>query len=462
MKILLYGINFSPELTGIGKYTGEMAAWLAARGHEVRVVTAPPYYPAWKVSEGYSGSSYGREEWQGVQVRRCPLWVPRQPGGTKRMLHLGSFAFSSLPMMLAQVFWRPHVVWVVEPALFCAPTAWAVARLSGAKAWLHVQDFEVDAAFDMGLVRGKLVRRLVTGAERWLMRRFDAVSTISQRMHQRLLAKGVDAPKAKMAVNWVDMAQFAQPSPQGVAAYRAALKIPDGAVVALYSGNMGGKQGLEVLAEVARLCLAGEAVLVPNRPLAQAGHAQAAINSIAPLAASQATPPVVFVFCGTGAGRADLVARCAGMPNVRFMDLQAAERLPDLLATADIHLLPQRADAADLVMPSKLTGMLASARPVVATAHVGTELATVVQSCGLVVPPENAAALAQAVRTLAIDPALRDRLGAAGYVYAHANLDRESVLHRFEADLLYLLAKDATGPKDSTLDESQSSVDAHR
>jgi glycosyltransferase involved in cell wall biosynthesis len=190
MKIRLYGINFAPELTGIGKYTGELAAWLAARGHQVRVVTAPPYYPAWAVSPGYNGSAYRTEQWQVVTVVRCPLWVPRQPGGAKRLLHLASFALSSLPVLLAQVLWRPKLVWVVEPALFCAPAAVAVARL---------------------------------------------------------------------AVNWVDMAQFALPSPNGVAAYRAELNIPAGAVVALYSGNMGGKQGLEVLAEAAKLSAA-----VPN------------------------------------------------------------------------------------------------------------------------------------------------------------------------------------------------------
>lgn len=405
MQILLYGINFAPELTGIGKYTGEMAAWLAARGHDVRVVTAPPYYPAWAVSPGYSSGAYRTEQWQGVQVVRCPLWVPRQPGGAKRLLHLASFAVSSLPVLLAQVFWRPQVVWVVEPALFCAPAAWGVARLSGAKAWLHVQDFEVDAAFDLGLLKGQRIRAWVAGVERWLMRRFDVVSTISLRMHQRLLAKGVDASRARLAVNWVDMAQFARPSPDGMAAYRRQLSLPQDAVVALYSGNMGGKQGLEILAELARQC-----------------------------------PAVQYVFCGNGAGRADLVARCQGLPNVHFLELQPAERLPDLLGMADIHLLPQRADAADLVMPSKLTGMLASARPVVATAHAGTELAAVVQTCGLVVPPEDPAALAQAVHTLATDRALRQRLGEAGYAYAQAHLDRDAVLRQFEADMLKALS----------------------
>ena len=420
MKILLYCINFAPELTGVGKYTGELAAWLSARGHNVRVVTAPPYYPDWQVANGF------RNRWTNetgtMTTYRSPLWVPRHAGGAKRLVHLASFALSSLPVMLRQVFWRPDVVWVVEPALFCAPAAVAVARLCGAKAWLHVQDFEVDAAFEMGLLRGVWLRNAVTAAERWLMRRFDVVSTISKRMHKRLLDKGVAPASARMAVNWGNMADFALPSPKGVAAYRAELGVDDGTVVALYSGNMGGKQGLEVLADAARLCLA----------------------------------PILFVFCGNGAGRADLVVRCQGLSNVRFLDLQPAARLPDLLAMADIHLLPQRADAADLVMPSKLTGMLASARPVVATAHLGTELADVVNggegvsagpaqllglqgACGVVVPPGDAAAFANAVQLLAADAGLRMQLGSAGYVYAQMHLDRDAVLQQFESDLLALL-----------------------
>jgi colanic acid biosynthesis glycosyl transferase WcaI len=133
LKILLYGINFSPELTGIGKYTGELAVWLAARGHAVRVVTAPPYYPEWKVGAGFKNGHAVEATLNGASLRvwRCPLWVPAQPGGIKRLLHLASFALSSLPVMLRQIVWRPDVVWVVEPALFCAPAAVVVARLSG-------------------------------------------------------------------------------------------------------------------------------------------------------------------------------------------------------------------------------------------------------------------------------------------------------------------------------------------
>ena len=151
MKILLHGINFAPELTGIGKHTGEMAAWLAARWHVVRVVTAPPYYPDWQVADGYSSRSCRRHTWQGLDVWRCPLWVPVRPGGLKRLLHLASFALGSLPVMLRQIVWRPDGVWMVEPALLCAPAALGVVRLGGARALLHIQDFEVDAAFDLGL-----------------------------------------------------------------------------------------------------------------------------------------------------------------------------------------------------------------------------------------------------------------------------------------------------------------------
>ncbi len=123
MKILMYCLNYAPELTGIGKYTCEQAEWLAARGHEVRVVTAPPYYPAWRVGEGYRAWQYSRERRRWVEVYRAPLWVPRKPTGVTRLLHLASFAVSSLPSLMAQLRWRPDALFVVEPPLMCASTS---------------------------------------------------------------------------------------------------------------------------------------------------------------------------------------------------------------------------------------------------------------------------------------------------------------------------------------------------
>jgi colanic acid biosynthesis glycosyl transferase WcaI len=402
MKILLYGLNFAPEPTGIGKYSGEMAAWLAAAGNEVRVIAAPPYYPAWSVGAGYSAWRGVQERWQGVRVWRAPLWVPSKPSGITRIVHLMSFAVLSLPALARQVFWRPDAVVVIAPALACAPAGWLAARLCGAKAWLHIQDFEVDAAFRMGLLKGRFAQKALTAWERWLLRRFDRVSTISTRMMELLRAKRVDAERAVLFPNWVDVSAI-MPM-RHASGYRAELQIPHDAVVALYSGSMAGKQGLELLPAAAR-------------------------------AVAQRLPNVVFVLCGDGVFKPTLERECAGLDNVRLLPLQPSARLGELLGMADIHLLPQHAQAADLVMPSKLTGMLSSGRPVLTTAHAGTELANVVAGCGRVVPPADLPAFVEALAELAGSAPLRAELGSAARAYAEAHLARDSVLVDFEQAL---------------------------
>ncbi len=403
MRILIYGINYAPELTGVGKFTGEMAAWFAKRGHEVRVVTAPPYYPEWRVREGFSAWRYCRETREGVRVYRCPLWVPAKQSGGRRVLHLASFALSSLPVVLLQgLLWRPDVIGVVEPPLVAAPGAWLAARLGRSLAWLHVQDFEVDAAYQLGLLTGKGMRRLVAGLERWLMRRFDLASTISPRMRERLEAKGVPRERAVLFPNWVDVKAihpFDGPSP-----LRAELGIAADEVVALYSGNMGEKQGLETLIETARRL--------------------------------KDHPEIVIVLCGEGVARKRMEDSARGLENVRFLPLQPVERLNDLLNLADVHLLPQRLDAADLVMPSKLGGMLASGRPVIAGARDGTQIAQAVTGCGAVVPPDDGNAMAEALLRLAGDPKARSALGQEARRRAATDWDRERILEGFEKVLV--------------------------
>lgn len=384
-----------------------MAAWLAKQGHEVRVVAAPPYYPAWQLGEGYAWPPYRRETWQGVQVWRAPLWVPCSPGGLKRVLHLLTFALSSLPVMLWQILWRPNIVMTVAPALVCAPAGWLVARLSGAKAWLHIQDFEVDVAFQMGLLKGKWLQNFVLAIESLLLRQFDYVSSISSRMLDKLRQKGVLEARISSFPNWVDIAHIyplAMPSD-----YRAELGINLETKVVLFSGTLGGKQGLMVLPAVA--CL-----------LARRAD-------------------ILFVVCGDGVMKPQLQAASAELNNIRFLPLQPFERLGQLLGLADIHLLPQSPEAADLVLPSKLSGMLASGKPVIATCLDGTEIARVVLQCGLVVAPEDGVALATAIEQLVDDDGARQRFGILALNYAKENFDKNSVLVRLNAQLLALAHK---------------------
>jgi colanic acid biosynthesis glycosyl transferase WcaI len=458
MRILIHGINFAPELVGVGKFTGEMAEWLAENGHEVRAVTAPPFNPASRVAPGYSAWRYRREDRvysfaAGISERdsiqfasrhgtpsnaspagsgiasvmagrellvseadsrrearpvgrlsifRCPLWVPRSPSAGKRLLHLASFASSSFWCMLRQIPWKPEIVLVIEPTLFCAPNAWLTARLSKAKSWFHIQDFEADAAFELGLLSSSQLRRLVWALEAKCLQSFDRVSTISEKMWLRLAQKGLAPSRCLLFPNWVDTSAIF-PLPE-CSPLRAELGIPRHAVVALYSGTMAQKQGLEVLAEAAR-----------------------ALSSRSQLQ---------FVFCGDGPAKPALASLVAQMKNVHWLPLQPFKRLNDLLNLADIHLLPQRADAADLVMPSKLTGMLASGRPVVAGAAGGTQLAEVAEACGIVVPPENVSAFADAIDQLSSHPGLREKLGRNARAYAVSHLEKNTVLRRFEQDLL--------------------------
>jgi colanic acid biosynthesis glycosyl transferase WcaI len=400
MKILLISTNYSPELTGIGKYSGEMAEWLSDHGHEVRVVCAPPYYPEWKISDGYSAWKYQKQSTENLTVYRCPIWVPAKPSGLKRLIHLASFALTSLPVVLRHIFWRADVIICVEPPLFNSFGAILASKLSGAKSILHIQDYEVDAAFELGIVKANWLKRFIYGVECFLMRRFNKVSTISEAMLKKLDEKGIEPNKQLFFPNWVDTT-FIHPL-NTVSEYRSELNIPLDTPVVLYSGNMGEKQGLEIVIKAAK---------------------------------NLADENIQFIMCGSGAALERLQILAESLDNIVWLPLQPFERLNDFLNLADIHLLPQQAGAADLVMPSKLTGILSSGRPVVATAEQGTQVACVVEGKGIVVEPADSEAFSAAIKTLANDQNLRDKLGFEARTYAENSLEYKAIMRNFESEL---------------------------
>lgn len=415
MRILIHGINYAPELVATGKYTAEMAEWLAGRGHDVRVITAPPYYPAWKVEKGYSSWFYRKELLFGVTVWRCPLWVPKRPKTLTRLLHLATFALSSFPVLIGQVFWRPDVIFVVEPPLFCAPQALLAARLSGAKAWLHVQDFEIEAFFGLGFGSSSSLKRLVIKLESYLMRRFDHLSTISPTMLQRLLRLNIPRERASLFPNWVDLDTIRPVDP--VSDLRAEWGIASDRKIVLYAGNMGEKQGLEIVLDAAT-------ILNTERQ------------------------DIVFLMVGDGASRDKIAADAEQrqLRNVLFKPLQPLNKLHGLLSTADVHLVVQKRGAADAVMPSKLTGILAAGGRAVITADHDTELGRMVNDypgIAQLVPPDNSPELAKAISEML---AAQDRFNPVARAFAEKHLAMQAILQGLERQLSALCSDhDAAG-----------------
>lgn len=397
-KILIYGMNYAPEMIGVGRFTGEIGAYLAERGYEVSVVTTPPHYPGWRVAPPYSAWRYTVEKREGAAVTRCPLVLRAEMRGVWRLIAPLSFAVSSAPVAIWRLIWRrPDVVLCIEPTLAVAPVS-LLGALFGAQTVLHVQDLEVDAAFAVGHLNGGAALQLVTKFESWLLRRFAAVITISGQMRKRLIAKGVEEDRVAIVRNWVDLGKI-KPL-QGRNAFRDELGLKDSDFVVLYAGNVGAKQALDVVLEAARQ-LADK-------------------------------PGLHFVIAGDGPEKQRLLVAYGKLAHVHFLPLQPEKRLCELLNLANLHVLPQSSGAADLVLPSKLGGMLASGKPLLATADAGTELFEVLKGTAILVPAGDYVAMGKEIEHL-VDSGEHPALGD-GRKLAQI-FDRDVCLEQFRACL---------------------------
>jgi colanic acid biosynthesis glycosyl transferase WcaI len=402
VRLLIHGMNYAPELLGIGRYTGELGTYLAARAHQVTVLTAAPYYPQWRVQEDYRPQRWRREWRDGVEVLRAPQYVPARVSGLGRLLQECSFDASCLYWWSTCLLERPWDAMVaVCPPMTSGLVPGLLARRLGIPLVIHVQDLQLDAARELGILRQPLLLEVLTWLELRLLRQARKVTTISRSMAARLAAKGVAASRLQVLPNWADLDKV-RPGPR-LNALRRELGLTSETVV-LYAGNLGEKQGLEVILEAAAL--------------------------------TRSKPSIRYLIAGEGAARERIKLRAQdlGLDNVTFLPLQLNSRLPLLLAAADLHLVVQRREAADLVMPSKLTNIMAAGRPFIATAARATELGRVTTEsrAGLLVPPEDGRALAQAVLALAQDPGARKEMGIRARRYAEAFWDRERILGQWE------------------------------
>lgn len=407
MKFLLYSLNYSPELTGIGKYNGELVQALATKGIDAYVLTAQPYYPEWKIHSGFK-NRWSRER-IGIrtEVIRCPLYVPRRVTTLRRILHLFCFAASSGLRLFRLLRLKPDILFLVQPTLFCAPLALLYCKLTGAKAVMHIQDFEVDAMFGLGMGSKGRLRRVAQYVESSLLKSFNIVSSISYSMLENAQAKGVDREKLLFFPNWADTS-FVTPYVSGEE-LRADWGFRKEHKIVLYSGNIGKKQGLEIVLDAAEALIADT--------------------------------DVKFLIVGSGA-HVDVLqadAKTRGLNNVFFKSLQAWDLVPQMLTMADVHLVVQKAGAADAVLPSKLTNILSVGGHALVTAEAYTELGKIEDKFPGIydrIDPENGEIFIKKLKEI-----LRRDLSVFNLIarnYALEYLSKDKVLSRFEANLRQL------------------------
>jgi colanic acid biosynthesis glycosyl transferase WcaI len=394
MRILLVGLNYAPEVVGIGPYTTELAEHFAATGHKVSVLTSFPYYPHWRIDPSYRRKGpFVVETINRVRVVRSPILLPGAGHSTlRRILFDSSSAMTSL--MASAGIGAVDIVICVSPPLQLGVTAWLIARSRGARLVLHLQDLVPDAALSVGMMGEGRAVRLARRLEHFAYSRADLITVISEGFSDNLIDKGVPTEKLRLVPNWVDTSKFNAAADPAV---RAALGAQNGETLVLHTGNMGAKQGLETVIDAA---------------------------------ADLAHDNIVLALVGDGNHRKPLEARASrlGLTNLKFLPLQ--DDLPATLAAADVLVLSQRKRVLDSVAPSKLLSYMASGKPIIAAASELSEAARLVRAagCGVVVPPEEPTALAAAVLELHRRPEDWHTLGVAGRCHVNEHYERSDVL----------------------------------
>jgi colanic acid biosynthesis glycosyl transferase WcaI len=401
MRILIYSYNYHPEPIGIAPLMTELAEGLVARGHEVRVVTGMPNYPERRIYDDYKGKLYVTEERNGVIVQRSYVWIRPRPGLIARMILDGSFVVTSLLQAIRG--WRPDVILSTVPPLPVSISTALIGCFYCCPIVLNLQDILPEAAVHVGLIRNKLAIRVFEALEKFSYHTAHTISVITDGFTENLLGKGVPANKITCIPNWVNT-NFIHPLPKIDNPFRLAYNLGEKFVV-LYSGNIALTQGLET-------------VII----------AAAYLRHI---------PDIVFVIVGEEKALEKLRLACERYraDNVLLLPFQPREKLPEMLAAADVGLIVQKSNVISFNMPSKTQVILASGRPIVASVpQTGTAAKAVLESKGgVIVPPEQPRLLANTILDLYENPDKVELLGRQGRQYAVEHYSFEQALNRYEA-----------------------------
>lgn len=375
-RILFIGGNFSPEPTGIGKYSGEMINWLSTKGFECTVVTTYPYYPQWKVQAPYNKISFWYEKESisspgnssnKITIIRCPHYIPKKPTGLKRIISDFSFFLSSSLVIFGMLFTKKNdFVFTIAPPFALGFLGVLYKKIKGAKFLYHIQDLQIEAAQSLGIVKNKFLLKSLFSIEKRIFKNADYISSISDGMIKKIEDKAKE--EIMFLPNWADIDKFFPVKNKSKLKTDFNFKEQD--KIVLYSGAIGEKQGLEAILQSAEN-----------------------LEAIADLK---------FVICGSGPYKQNLVhlKKQMNLHNVFFLPLQPFDKLNSLLNMADVHLVLQKDGASDLVMPSKLSTILAVGGVAIVTARPGSSLFSIIDSnnAGLLIEPESQAALDAAIK----------------------------------------------------------------
>jgi len=409
-RILLIGGNFYPELTGIGKYNGEMVDFLANSGYECTVVTSYPYYPFWKVQEPYSKKRwwYGKEKKtvsssaKPITIYRCPQYVPQKPSGSKRMLLDFSFCLSCFFIVTGLLFKRKYdYIITVAPSFQIGLLGLFYKSIRGAKHIYHIQDLQIDAASNLKMIKSQRLLNILLGVEKFIIRKADIVSSISSGMISKIKVK-CDR-EIIFFPNWVDTKNLYPVKEKQQLKEAFGFSVND--FIVLYSGAIGEKQGLEEII-----------------------YSATTLSSIGKLK---------LVICGSGPYKEKLqkLKEELGVDNVYFLALQPLEKLNNLLNMADVHLVIQKANTSDLVMPSKLTGILSVGGVAVITTPKNSSLYKMIaeNNIGVVIEPESRQELTHAIEDLVYSD--KENISRNAFNYAKEFLSIEKIFSRFTTHL---------------------------
>ncbi len=380
MRLIVVCPHFDPDTAPTGVVISRIVGELAARGHELHVVTALPWYRAHRIEDGWTGRPIRRERTPWGSITR----VHPFPGKDKRNIArraAGFAGFSALVGLAAigagGVARRADGVLAMSPPLTLGLTGWAVGLARRAPLVFNIQDVFPDAAIDTGAITDRRVIAAARRLERVSYHRAAAVTVLSEDLRDNVAAKVAARHRGRVEVipNFVDTVAVAPQDRR--TALRSELGIGDEPVV-MYAGNVGFSQSLHLMLHAARQM-----------------------------------PEVTFLVNGDGSARPALEAEASGLANVRFGPYQPRERLGEVLATADLHVVSLKAGLGRVSVPSKTYSILAAGRPLIASVDPGTEVPRIVAASGAgrVVPPDDPEAFAAALREMLADP---ERLAAAG------------------------------------------------